>query len=98
MTIRTSQSSVLQLLAQFIQVVVIHLAADGSHGAEATQLQSLSSLASTHHNSSVRANNQRRVGPSSTSKTRMSGNSLVNAISVDEQGTKHRDVSQDLEE
>ena len=92
-TIHTSPSSILRLLAQLIQVVVIHLATDGSRGAATTLSRSLSTLASAHHSSSVRADNQLRVGPSSNSKTRTSGNSLVNAISVDEQGTKHRSVN-----
>ena len=92
-TIRTSLSSVLQLLARLTQEAVIHLATDGSRGATATLAQSLSSRASAHSTSSARASNQPRVDPSSTNKTRMYENTLDSATSVEDQGTRHRSVS-----
>ena len=88
MTIRTSPSSALQLLAHPIQVVVIHLATDSSHGAAATLSRSLSSQASAHRSSSARASNHHRVGISSSNKTRTYRNFLDNATSVVIQGTK----------
>ena len=95
--IRTSLSSILQLLAQPIQGVVIHLATGGSRGAAATLSQRLSSQASAHHSSSTRGGNQCRTGPRNNKKTSMSGNFLVSATSVATQGTKHQYVDQDLE-
>ena len=92
MTIRTSPSSILRLLAQLTQVVVIHLATGGSHGATATLAQSLSSRASAPSTSSARASNQPRVDPSSTNKTRMYENSLDSAISAEDQGIRRRSV------
>ena len=92
MTICTSPSSILQLLAQPIQGVVIHLATGSSRRAAATLLQSLSNQASTHHSSSARASNQYRAGPSTRNKTRTSGNSLVSATSVVAQGIKRQSV------
>ena len=91
-TIHTSPSSVLRLLAQLIQVVVIHLATGGSHGATATLVQSLSSRASALSSHSDTANNQPRVDHSSISKTRMSENSLDNAIFAEDQGIRRRSV------
>ena len=91
-TIRTSPSSILWLLAQLTQVVVIHLATDGSRGAAATLSQSLSSQASIHSSRSTRASNQCRIGPSNINKTRTSGNFLVNVASVGKLETKHRSV------
>ena len=92
-TIRTSPSSILWLLAQLIQVVVIHLAAGDSHGAAATLLRSLSSQASEHHSSSAKASNQHRVDLSNSHKTRMSEISLVSATSVVAQGKKRQSVN-----
>ena len=91
--IRTSPSSILWLLAQLIQVVVIHLAADCSHGAAATLPRSLSSQASEHHSSSAKASNQHRVGLSNSHKTRLSEIFLVSATYLIAQGTKHQSVS-----
>ena len=93
-TICTSPSRVLQLLAHPIQEAVNHLATDGSRGAAATLLQSLSSQVSTHSSRSARASNHYRVGLSSSHKTKMYENSLDSATSVDEQGTKRRSVGQ----
>ena len=93
-TIRTSPSSIPQLLAQLTQVVVIHLATDGSRGATATLARILSSRASAPSTSSARANNQPRIDPSSNSRTRTSGYSLDNAISAEDQDTRCRSVRQ----
>ena len=83
---------------QHRQDSLIHLADASSHGAANRRTRSLSSqLPNDSHGSSDKASHP-RVSRSSISKTRTSGNSLVNAISVDEQGTKHQNVSQDLEE
>ena len=92
-TICSSPSSVLRLLAQLTQVVVIHLATGGSHGATATLARSLSSRASAPSTSSTRASNQPRVDPSSTNKTRMYENSLDSAISAEDQGIRCQSVS-----
>ena len=91
--IRTSPNSVQRLLAQLTQVVVIHLATGGSHGATTTLARSLSSRASAPSTSSARASNQPRVDPSSTNKTRMYENSLDSAISAEDQGRRRRSVS-----
>ena len=91
-TKRTSPGSILRLLAQLTQVVVIYLATGGSHGATATLARSLSSQASAPSTSSARASKQPRVDPSSTSKTRMYENSLDSAIYVEDQGIRHRSV------
>ena len=90
MRIRTSPSSILQLLARPIQAAVIHLATDGSREATATLQKSLGSQASTHSSRSARAGNHHRIGLSSKNKTSMYENSLVYATSVVVQGTKHR--------
>ena len=92
-TIHTFPSSALQLLARPIQAAVIHLATDGSRGATATLVQSLSSLASTHSSRSARPGNHHRIDPSSNSRPRTSGNSLDNAISAEDQGTRCQSVS-----
>ena len=92
-TIRTSLSSALQLQACLTQEAVIHLATDGSRGATATLAQSLTSLASAHSSHSARAGNHHRIDPNSNSRPRTSGNSLDNAISAEDQGTRRRSVS-----
>ena len=91
-TIRTSLSSVRQLLAHLSQEAVIHLADASSHGVVDHRTRSLSSqLPNVSHGSSHKAS-RRRVDHSSISKTRTSGNSLDNAISADDQGIRCRNV------
>ena len=90
---RNFPSSILQLLARLTQEAVIHLATDGSRGATANLVRSLSSRASAPSTSSDRANNQPRVGPSSTYKTRMYENSPDSATFAEDQGTRHQSVS-----
>ena len=93
MTIRTSPSSVPRLLAQLTQVVVIHLADASSHGVVDRRTRSLSSqLPNASYGSSDKASHP-RVGHSSTSKTRMYGNSLDSATYVEDQGIRRRSVS-----
>ena len=98
MIARTSPGSTLQQKHQQIQQEVIHLATAGRHGAAATLLQSLSSLACTHSSSSARASKKCKTGPSSSYKTMTYENSLVSVTYVNALGTKCHNVGQGLEE
>ena len=92
-TIRTSLSSVRQLLVPPCQEEVIHLAGTSSHGAADRRTRSLSSqLPNASHGSSDKASHP-RVGHSSTSKTRTYGNSQDSAIFAEDQDTRHLSAS-----
>ena len=92
-TIRTSLGSAWQLLAHPSQEAVIHLADASSHGAADRRTRSLSSqLPNASHGSSDKAS-RLRVGHSSISKTRMSGNSLDNATFAEDQVIRRWSVS-----
>ena len=72
---------------------LFHLADASSHGAANRRTRSLSSqLPNDSHGSSDQASHP-RVSHSSTSKTRMYGNSLDNAILAEDQGIRHRCAS-----
>ena len=91
-TIRTSLSSVRQLLAHLSQEAVIHLEDASSHGVVDRRTRSLSSqLPNASHGSSDKAS-RLRVGHSRTGKTRTYGNSLDNATFAEDQGIRHRSV------
>ena len=71
---------------------LIHLADASSHGVADCRTRSLSSqLPSNGHGSSAK-DNHLRVIHSSSNKTRIYENSMVNATPVVVQGTKHRSV------
>ena len=98
MTTCISQSSVLQLLAQLIQGVVIHLATGISRGAAELLLQSLRQQAFAHHSSNARASRRCKADPNNSNKTRTYENSLVSTTSVDVLGAKRQNVRRGLEE
>ena len=78
---------------QHCQDSLIHLADASSHGAADCRTRSLSSqLPTNSHGSSAKANHL-RVVHSSSSKTRIYGNSLDNATSAEDQATRPRSVS-----
>ena len=78
---------------QHRQDSIIHLADANSHGVADCRTRSLSSqLPTNSHGSNAKANCL-RVVCSSSNKTRMYGNTLDSATSVEEQATRCRSVS-----